>query len=91
MQAKNVMQIQKTFPITWAALLHMHSVGKDGEVIQFINTSFREIDINGDFGEDPIPPPDPIPDPTIPDPDPDPPTYPGHNHLTRSLHLQLQR
>jgi hypothetical protein len=67
----------KDFPITWAAPLILFGWKKTGQVVRFINTSFREIDINGSFGEDPIPDPDPLPDPGIPDPDPvDPGTPP---------------
>jgi hypothetical protein len=64
------------FPITWAN--YFVSFGwKDGKVIQFANTSFREIDMGGTFGEDPEPDPtDPDPDPEVPLPDPDPPSTP---------------
>lgn len=65
-------------PITWAT--PFVAMGwQDGKVIQFNFTSFREIDPNGSFGEDPPPPENqpPFPDPTLPDPDPEPPTVPG--------------
>ena len=65
----------KDYPITWATPFVAWG-WKDAKVIQFSYLSVREIDIDGTFGEDPIPPPDPIPDPTIPDPDPDPPSTP---------------
>jgi hypothetical protein len=67
----------KDFPITWGAPLILMGWKNSGKVVRFTNTSFREIDINGSFGEDPIPDPEPIPDPGIPDPDPvDPGTPP---------------
>src|SRR5215212_5551457 len=40
------------FPITWAAPF-VKMGWKSGDVIQFANTSFREIDAGGTFGEDP--------------------------------------
>ena len=65
----------KDFPNTWAAPLLIFG-WRAGQIIQFKNTSFREIDKNGSFGEDPEPPPNPNPDPGLPDPDPEPPTTP---------------
>jgi hypothetical protein len=66
----------KDFPITWGAPLILFGWKKQGEIVRFTNTSFREIDINGSFGEDPPPPPNPLPGPGIPDPDPIPPSTP---------------
>lgn len=56
-------------PITWAAPFVSFGWRKIRHA-KFMYTSFREIDINGSFGEDPIPPPDPQPDPTLPPPPP---------------------
>jgi hypothetical protein len=89
------------YPITWAApLISFGWVGAD--VVQFMNTSFREIDKDGTFGQDPPPPEPPsnFPDPTIPDPDPDPPTTPdpqppdaepGQTPTTLTRRLTLRR
>lgn len=56
-------------PITWAAPFVSFGWRKVRHA-KFMYTSFREIDINGSFGEDPIPQPDPTPDPTLPPPPP---------------------
>ena len=56
-------------PITWAAPFVSFGWRKVRHA-KFMYTSFREIDINGNFGEDPIPQPDPDQDPTLPDPVP---------------------
>lgn len=59
-------------PITWGAPF----VGlgwRNVSHVKFMYTSFREIDILGSFGDDPIPPPDPDEDPNTPPPEPPPP------------------
>lgn len=82
-------------PITWANLFVSWG-WKDGNVVQFMYTSAREIDFEGSFGEDPEPEPDPDPEnpdpedpgtPEPPPPDAEPPKLP----TTLSRRLTLRR